>query len=121
MANISDKRDLPEITEEEVAYLGTHLEELRAWQKEGRFLRWSLGAAFVLGLVAHVVGYVLRSSDLGEPFRLAADLVYGVGLALWTGVVAAFFIQVFPEVKRRQLKQYLDAYDAKVKASRAKR
>jgi hypothetical protein len=43
---------------------------------------------------------------------LAADLVYALGYALWTGVVVVLFVQVIPEAKRRQFKQALDAYEA---------
>ena len=43
---------------------------------------------------------------------LVADLLYALGYALWTGVVVVVFVQVFPEVKRRQFKQALDAYEA---------
>ncbi len=41
-----------------------------------------------------------------------ADLLYALGYALWTGVVVAVFVQVVPEVKRRQIKRVLDAYEA---------
>ena len=43
---------------------------------------------------------------------LVADLLYALGWALWTGVVVIVFIEIFPEVKRRQLKGALDAYEA---------
>ena len=54
-----------------------------------RLLHWSLGIGFVV-----------------------ADLLYALGFALWTGVVVVVFIQVIPEVRRRQFKQMLDAYEA---------
>jgi hypothetical protein len=41
-----------------------------------------------------------------------ADLLYALGWALWTGAVVTVFVQVVPEVKRRQFKQMLDAYEA---------
>ena len=34
-----------------------------------------------------------------------------LGYALWTGVVVVVFVQIIPEVKRRQFKQMLDAYE----------
>jgi hypothetical protein len=40
-----------------------------------------------------------------------ADLLYSLGFALWTGVVVVLFVQIWPEAKRRQLKQWLDAYE----------
>jgi hypothetical protein len=66
----------------------------------------------VVGLAAHVGGYLLKSSATTEPLGLMADLSYALGWALWTGVVVVVFVQVFPEAKRRQFKQALDAYEA---------
>jgi hypothetical protein len=77
-----------------------------------RILRWSLGIGVVVGLAAHIGGYVLRSSVTTEPLGLVADLLYALGFALWTGLVVVVFVQVFPETKRRQFKQALDAYEA---------
>jgi hypothetical protein len=34
------------------------------------------------------------------------------GQALWTGVVVVAFLQIWPEAKRRQYQQALDAYEA---------
>jgi hypothetical protein len=68
--------------------------------------------AMVVGLATHVGAYVLRSSVTTEPLGLVADLLYAAGYALWTGVVVVVFVQVIPEVKRRQFKQALDAYEA---------
>ena len=41
-----------------------------------------------------------------------ADLPYALGWALWTGVVVVLFVQIIPEIKRRQIKRWLDAYEA---------
>jgi len=43
---------------------------------------------------------------------LVADLLYALGFSLWTGVVVVVFVQIWPEAKRRQYKQALDAYEA---------
>jgi hypothetical protein len=101
-----------EFSAEELDYLRQHRRDLDRWLDEGRFQYWILGVAVVLGLLAHALGYVLRTSGSGEPVAFLGDLVYSLGLALWTGSVVAFFIQVFPEAKRRQIKRYLSAYDA---------
>jgi hypothetical protein len=77
-----------------------------------RILYSSLVTAFVVGLAAHVGGYLLKESVTTELLGLVADLFYALGFALWTGVVVVVFVQVFPEVKRRQFKQALDAYEA---------
>jgi len=68
----------------------------------------------VVGLAAHVGGYLLKSSVTTEPLGLMADLLYALGWAMWTGVVVVVvvFVQLFPETKRRRFKQALDAYEA---------
>ena len=95
-----------------LAWVGENLPQVRRSVYEQRLLYWSLGIGLVVGLAAHVGGYVLRSSVTTEPLLLAADLIYALGFALWTGVVVVVFAQVIPEVKRRQFKQALDAYEA---------
>jgi hypothetical protein len=40
------------------------------------------------------------------------DLLYALGWALWTGVVVVLFVQIIPEIKRRQIKRWLDDYEA---------
>jgi hypothetical protein len=75
----------------------------------------ALAFAFVLGLVAHIGGYAIRASPPGEPLGLVADLLYALGYALWTGVVVVVFVQVIPEVKKRQFQQAVAVYEAKVR------
>jgi hypothetical protein len=58
------------------------------------------------------LNYLLKSSLTTEPFALLADLLYALGWALWTGVVVVVFVEVIPEIKRRQFKQALAAYAA---------
>jgi zinc transporter ZupT len=77
-----------------------------------RFLYWSLALAVVIGLGAHVAGYLLKSNATTEPLGLLADLLYALGYALWTGVVVVAFTQLIPEAKRRQVKQAIDHYEA---------
>jgi hypothetical protein len=75
---------------------------------------WILGTGFVVGLAAHVGGFLLKTSATTEPLALVADLLYALGWALWTGVILVVFVQLVPEAKRRQYKQALDAYEAAV-------
>jgi hypothetical protein len=95
-----------------LAWVGENLPQVRRSVYEQRLLYWSLGIGLVVGLAAHVGGYLLKSSVTTEPFGLVADLLYALGWALWTGVVVVVFVQIFPEAKRRQFKQALDAYEA---------
>jgi hypothetical protein len=95
-----------------LTWVGENLTQVRRSVYEQRLLHRSLWTGLVVGLAAHVGGYALRSSVTTEPFLLVADLLYALGYALWTGVVVVVFVQVFPEAKRRQFKQALDAYEA---------
>jgi hypothetical protein len=97
---------------ESLVWMGEHLPQVRRSITGQRLLYQSLGLGFVVGLAAHVGGYLLKSSVTTEPLVLVADLLYALGYALWTGVVVVVFVEIIPEVKRRQFKQALDAYEA---------
>ena len=89
-----------------------HAPKLRQSVSGPHFLYWSLGISVVIGLAAHVGGYALQTSlPTGIP-GLVGDLLHALGWSLWTGAVVAVFVQVIPEVKRRQITQALDAYEA---------
>ena len=95
-----------------LAWMEAHLPEFRQQASGQRPLYWILGIGFVVGVAAHVGGFLLKTSATTEPLLLVADLLYSLGFALWTGVVVALFVQIWPEAKRRQLKRWLDAYEA---------
>jgi hypothetical protein len=97
-----------------LAWVGEHLTLVRRSASGQRVLYWTLGIGFMVGLAAHVGGFLLKTSATTEPLLLLADLFYALGLALWTGVVVAMFVQIWPEAKKRQYKQALDAYEAAV-------
>ena len=99
-------------TNEELAAIGDHVTELKPWLTGERLLRRFLFLGFGLGLAAYVGGYLLRAFITTEPFRFLADLLYGLGLSLWTGIVVVWFVQVFPQSTRRDLERMLNAYDA---------
>jgi hypothetical protein len=107
LAGLNDAERLAALT-----WIGENLPELRRSVAGQRILYWSLAIGFVVGLAAHVGGYLLGSSATTEPLGLVADLLYALGWALWTGVVVVVFVQVFPEAKRRQMKWAIDAYEA---------
>jgi len=95
-----------------LAWMGEHLPEFRQQVSGQRPLYWILGIGFVVGLAAQIVGFLLKTSVTTEPLLLMADLLYALGWSLWTGVVVVFFVQIWPEAKRRELKRWLDAYEA---------
>ena len=95
-----------------LAWMEAHLPEFRQQASGQRPLYWILGIGFVVGLAAHVGGYVLRSSVTTEPLLLVTDLLDALGWALWTSVIVVFFVKIWPAATRRQLKRWLDAYEA---------
>jgi tetratricopeptide (TPR) repeat protein len=97
-----------------LAWVGENLALARRSVSGQRILYWSLGIGFVIGLAAHIGGFLLKTSAAAEPWLLVADLLYALGWALWTGVVLVVFVEVYPEAKRRQFKRALDAYEAAV-------
>ncbi len=93
------------------AWYAEHLPDLRRSVSGQHFQYWSLGTAFILGLGAHVGGYLLKLVATPGLLGLLADLLYALGWSVWTGVVAAILVQVIPEAKQRQVKKALDAYE----------
>ncbi len=97
---------------EMLAWVGENLTLVRRTASGQRPVYWILGIAAVVGLAAHAGGFLLKTSATTEPLLLVADLIYTLGWALWTGAVVAMFVQIWPEAKKCQYKQALDAYEA---------
>ena len=98
----------PEVQE----WFEQHLTDLRKGAYGQRFLYWTLALIFLVGLVAYVVGYFLRTAATTEPFGLLADLIYTLSFALWTAAVVVVAVELVPEAKRRQVRSALEAYEA---------
>ena len=101
-----------------LAWVGENLTLVRQTASGQRPVYWILGTAFVVGLAAHVGGFLLKTSVTTEPLLLVGDLIYTLGWALWTGVVVVVFVQIYPEAKKRQYKRALDAYEAAPEAQK---
>jgi hypothetical protein len=96
-------------------YVGEHLTLVRQTASGQRPTYWILWTGLVVGLAAHAGGFLLKTSVTTEPLLLVAELLYALGWALWTSVIVVFFVQIWPEAKKRQYKQALDAYEATVR------
>jgi len=94
------------------AWFEQHRAQLRRNAYGQGFLYSMLAITFVVGLVAYVIGYLLKSSATSEPFGLLADFTYTMGFALWTAAVIVVLIEIIPEAKRRQVRRALEAYEA---------
>ena len=114
MTKHQESKDITTMFSDEgvLTWMDEHMTELREYVSGQRLLYQSLAISFVIGLAAHVCGYILLLSMQKELLGLLADLLHALGWSLWTGVVVAVFIQIIPEVKRRQIRQVLDAYEA---------
>ncbi|HEY7132803.1 MAG TPA: hypothetical protein VH440_11155 [Candidatus Limnocylindrales bacterium] len=89
-----------------------HLPEMRENAYGQRFLYWTLATTFVVGLIAYVAGYLVKSGGPDEPVALLADMLYTFGFALWTAAVIVVLLEVIPQVKRRQIRRAVEAYEA---------
>jgi hypothetical protein len=119
MTENRDAKDaLDEFDDIERAWMRGHLPELRRAATDPGIVNVYLGIAFVFGLIAHVAGYLLKSSTPTEPIGLLAELLYALGFALWTGVVVALFVEVLPAAKRRQIQRAVDALEASERAEK---
>src|SRR5262245_49175968 len=98
-------------TDLELAWIGANLTELRRDVAEPRLLYSSLAVAFVVGMAAHVGGYLLKLSASSPPLGLGADLLCALGWGLWTGAVVVAYVQILPEAKRRRIARALAAYE----------
>jgi hypothetical protein len=94
------------------AWMEEHLTELKQTVSGQSLLYGSLVIGFVVGLIAHIGGYMLLLLAPGGLLGLLADLLHALGWSLWTGVVVALFVEVIPEAKRRQIQQAVAAYEA---------
>ena len=114
MTENQERHDVTDLFADEatVEWMEEHLSELKQSVSGPRLLYQSLILGFVVGLAAHIGGYFLAASMPREPLGLVADLLLALGWSLWTGVVVAVFVEVIPEVKRRQIKQAVEAYEA---------
>ena len=95
-----------------LAWVGENLTLARRSASGQRPMYWVLGTVLVVGLAFHIGGFLLKASTTTEPLSLVGDLIYTFGWALWTGAVVVVFVQIWPEAKRRQFEQALDAYEA---------
>lgn len=120
MTNLRDPDSGRAFTRDEAAWIADHRDELRRMVSEHR-VRYPLWIGLVLGLVVHVVGFYLKESVSGELMAILADLLYGLGFALWTGVVVVVMVDIIPAAKERQITRALDAHEAAARSAAPRR
>ena len=109
------KEPMDRFSKEEAAWAAANLPALHRMVRRQRFVRDALVIAFVVGLAAHIGGYLILSAATGEPLRLVADLLATLGTALWTGVVLYAFVNVLPAAPQRAAARWLETYEAEIR------
>jgi uncharacterized membrane protein len=94
-----------------LSWFDEHLPEMRRAAFGDRLLYQAIVVCLVVGLLAHVGGYLLRASASTDLVGLLGDLLYALGYALWTGAVIVTLLDVVPKVKQRQFREALQAYE----------
>jgi hypothetical protein len=112
MTGVRDPESGRTFGDEEMAWIGAHLTDLRRTVAERRIRNSMLWGGLAIGLVAHVAGFLLKTSVTGEPVGVLADLLYTLGWALWSGVVVVALVEIIPAAKERQISRALDTYEA---------
>jgi putative copper export protein len=105
-------------TDEDIAWVASHLPEMRRRVAGNEILFWWIGITVVLGLIANIAGFLWASTATGTADQLTADLLRSLGTALWTGAVLVLLIQVVPNLQRRAAIRELRKYEDKIETSR---
>ncbi len=116
MTEALDPESRHRISDEELAWVSAHMTDLRRSVDEHRIREHMLWIGLVVGLVAHVTGFLLVASVTREPIAVLADLLYALGWALWTGVVIVALVEIIPAAKERQISRALDVYEAALRS-----
>ena len=116
MPGVRDPESGRRFSAEEMAWIGGHLNELRRSLSDHRYGRQMLWSGLAIGLAVHVAGFLLKASATGEPLGVLADLFYTLGWALWTGVVVVVLVEIIPAAKERQVRRWLDSYEASLRS-----
>ncbi len=116
MTGVVDPESGRRFSDDELEWMGAHLTDLRKSVVDRRFRNRILWSGLVVGLAAHVTGFLLKTSVTGEPIGVLADLLYTLGWALWTGIVIVVLVEVIPAAKERQISHALDVYEAAMRS-----
>jgi len=111
-----DTGSRPAPTDEDVAWVASHLPEVRRRLAGNEILYWWIGGTVVLGLIANVAGFLWTSVATGTLDGLVAELLRNLGTALWTGAVLVLLLQVLPDIQRRAAIRSLHRYEQEIEA-----
>jgi hypothetical protein len=96
----------------EIEWARQNLPLLRRYAQTNTILYYWMVVTLIVGLAAHVLSdqISIGAITLPEGWRAAfvADLLYNVGIALWTSVAITFFLEVIPDWQRKMAQRYID-------------
>jgi hypothetical protein len=96
-------------TERELAWIAAHPDRARAWSESSRISTLAMATTLALGLLVHLVGYLVGAGAIGlpawAPSDLVATLVSNLGIVLWTSVVLVVFLEVLPNRTHRRARR----------------
>jgi hypothetical protein len=96
----------------EIDWARQNLPLLRRYTQTNTILYYWMVITLIVGLAAHVLSdqIGIGAIMLPEGWRadFVADLLYNVGIALWTSVAITFFLEVIPDWQRKMAQRYID-------------
>ena len=97
-------------TPDELDWARDNLDYLRRTVQNNTALYWTMIVTFVLGLVAYFLADALSIQTISLPAGwradLIADLLYNLGVTLWTSVILVLFLEVVVEHQRKRWQRY---------------
>jgi hypothetical protein len=98
-------------SEGELEWAKRNVPYLQQLSRSNRILYWTMGATLTLGILAYVLSFALAGGWLPWPAWLwpefSSDLLYNLGITLWTSVVLAFLLEVIVDWQQRRAARYV--------------
>ena len=98
-------------TPDELDWARDNLASMRRTVQNNTVLYWTMIATFIVGLIAYFLADAMSTQTLllpaGWRADLIADLLYNLGVTLWTSVVLVLFLEIVVEYQRKRWQRYI--------------
>jgi hypothetical protein len=95
----------------ELDWARQHLDQIRREPRGYRPLFLIMGLTLALGLALYLLSVAMSNNVIklpsGRPTDILADLLYNLGIVLWTSVILVFFLQVVVDLQRKRWQRYV--------------
>lgn len=106
-------------SEGELEWARDNLASMRRSVQNNTVLYITMAITFILGLVIYLVAVSISTQviQLPENWRgdFIADLLYNLGITLWTSVILVLFLEVTVEYQRRRWQRYIQLVERVLK------